>query len=480
MASSGFRDFLAASERRGLLRRVSASVDPTWEPASLAKWMFHALPMEQRFGLLFENVAGARFPLVIGALGASTDTYALALQVEPAQVNEKWLQALQNPLAPVVCDTASCQQNVLLDAEADLSSLPIPTWTPGKDAGPYITTITVNQHADTGVQNMGVYRTQLQDAHSVICNLNPGRQGHAYAQTWLERGQPAPIAWVIGAEPAVHLASVANLPPGVDEITVAGALKGSPIEMVRARTSDLLVPAHAEMIIEGEVMPGEMAVEGPFGESAGYMSEPAPKPVVRITAITHRDDAVYYGLSSQMPPSESTVLQSLSNAPVVVHMLRSRFGEKTVRDARIDLMYGGGASHIVVAMRTLQPGHARRVGRLIAENTLLKRITIVDEEIDLRDQTDLDWVMSSHFDPQRDTEVIRDIPLPMDHAVSPDAQGRKLGGKLIIDATRSLDPGPTSLPDRIIMDRARATWDAAGLPDFEVPSRLRHLLEREA
>jgi len=478
MVYGSFRDFLDAAGQRELLRRVTAPVDASWEPASLAKWMFHALPIEQRFGLLFENVTGARFPLVIGALGASVDTYALALQAEPEELNDRWLHALQNPLEPVQTDTAHCQQNVLLGPDASLTDLPIPIWTPGKDAAPYITTITITAHADTGAQNMGVYRTQVRDAQSVIANLNPGRQGHTYAQTWLEQGQPAPIAWVIGAEPAVYLASVANLPLGVDEITIAGGLKGAPIEMVRAKSSVLLVPARGEMIIEGEVIPGEMAIEGPFGESAGYMSTPAPKPVVRITAITHRDDALYYGLSSQMPPSESTVLQSLSNAPLVVYMLRTQFGEETVCDAHIDLMFGGGASHIVVAMKTLEPGHALRVGRLIAENTLLKRITIVDEDIDPRDRTDIDWVMSSHYDPQRDTEIIRDIPMPMDHAVAPNAQGRKLGGKIIIDATRSLDTGPPSLPDRAIMDKARKSWDAAGLPAFEIPSRLRHLLER--
>ncbi len=443
----------------------------------MAKWMFHALPIEQRFGLLFENVAGSRFPLVIGALGASVDTYALALQATPDALNAKWLHALQKPLEAVQANRAPCQENVLLGAEAALSDLPIPTWTPGKDAGPYITTITVTGHSETGAQNMGVYRTQVRDEHSVIANLNPGRQGHTYAQTWLERGQAAPIAWVIGAEPAVHLASVANLPLGVDEITIAGGLKGAAIETVRAKTSDLQVPAHAEMIIEGEVIPGAMEVEGPFGESAGYMSSAAPKPLVRITAITHRNDAIYYGLSSQMPPSESTVLQSLSNAPLIMHMLRTQFGEQTVCDAHIDLMYGGGASHIVVAMQTLEPGHALRVGKIIAENTLLKRITLVDEDINPRDSTDIDWVMSSHYDPQRDTTVISDIPMPMDHAVSPNAQGRKLGGKIIIDATRSLDTGPTSLPDREIMNKARASWNAAGLPEFEIPQRLRHLLD---
>ncbi len=477
MAFSNFREFLSAAEQRRLLRRVTESVDPTWEPASMAKWMFHALPMEKRFGLMFENVAGARFPLVIGALGASVDAYALALQTDPAALNDKWLHALANPNEPIRVDSAPCQENVLLAEDAVLADLPIPIWTPGKDPAPYITTITVTRHAATGAQNMGVYRTQVRDDHSVIANLNPGRQGHTYAESWLDRGQPAPIAWVVGAEPAVHLATVANLPLGVDEITIAGGLKGAPIETVRAKTSDLLVPANAEIIIEGEVMPGEMEMEGPFGECAGYMSSAAPKPVVRITAITHRDDAIYYGLSSQMPPSESTVLQSLANAPLVMHMLRNEFGEKTVCDAYIDLMFGGGAAHIVVAMKPLEPGHAMKVGRLIAENTLLKRITIVDDDVDPRDSIDLDWVMSSHYDPQRDTEIIGGIPMPMDHAVTPDVQGRKLGSKIVIDATRSLETGSTSLPSREIMAKARASWDAAGLPKFDIPRRLKYRLD---
>ncbi len=467
-----------AAEARGLLRRVTEPVDPSWEPASMAKWMFHALPMEQRFGLWFENVTGARFPLVIGALGASPRTYAFALQTQIPSLNEKWLRALSKPIEPVQVSAAPCQENVLLGKDATLSGLPIPVWTPGKDAGAYITTSTVTSHADTGTQNIGVYRTQVRDANTVIVNLNPGRQGHAYADSWLQNDQPAPIAWVVGAEPAVHLASVANLPRGMDEITLAGGLKESGVETVRAISSDLLVPAQAEIIIEGEVIPGEMQTEGPFGESAGYMSGGTPKPVARITAITHRDQAIYYGLSSQLPPSESTVMQSLTNAPVVIHMLQDSFGETSIQDAHIDLMFGGGGAHIVLAMKSLYPGHAKKVGRLIAENTSLKRITMVDEDIDPRNQTDLDWVMSSHYDPQRDTEVIEGFSMPMDHAVAANKQGKKIGSKLVIDATRSFDPGQNSLPSQVYMEKARASWEIAKLPDLDVPQRLKRRLGR--
>ena len=187
MAYSNFREFLNAAEQRQLLRRVTPSVDRTWEPASIAKWMFQALPIEARFGLLFENVAGARFPLVIGALGASVDTYALALQTEPDALNDKWLEALAAPIEPVRVDTAPCQENVLLGEDAVLADLPIPVWTPGKDAGAYITTITITQHATTGAQNMGVYRTQVRnDPPTFLLYVNDPKLAHFTYQRFLE------------------------------------------------------------------------------------------------------------------------------------------------------------------------------------------------------------------------------------------------------------------------------------------------------
>jgi 4-hydroxy-3-polyprenylbenzoate decarboxylase len=479
---SGFRGFLAAAEAAGLLRRVGGRVDPGFEPGCFVKWMYQGLPEARRFGFLFTDVAGAAMPLATAVLGASPASYALALGVGPAATNDRWEQALLAPRPVRPVGTAPCQEVVHSGAAADLSRLPIPVWTPGRDAGPYITTVTVNRGTGHGreYQNQGVYRTQVRDPRHVIVNLAPGRQGHGLASSWLDQGRPAPIAWVIGAEPAVYLAAVANLPPGVDELTVAGGLLGHPVDVVKAVTSDLLVPANAEIIIEGEVLPGQLAMEGPFGESAGYMSEPGLRPVARITAITHRRDPVYYGLASQMPPSESTTLQSLSNAALIRKLLRHDWGEPGVRDCWIDTMFGGGAAHLVVSLQTTGPGHARHVGRLLAERTPLKRITLVDADIDVGDRTDLDWVMSSHFDPARDTEIIGGFPAPMDHAVTPDADGRKLGSKLVIDATRSLATGPVSLPPAALMERARAAWDTAGLPDPGAAERLWRRLGRPA
>ncbi|MEJ0070856.1 MAG: UbiD family decarboxylase domain-containing protein [Pseudomonadota bacterium] len=143
-------------EQRGKLKRVSQTVDRSWEPAALIKWMFQALPEAARFGLRFDQVAGSTMPLVTGALGASTESFALALGIEPEAINDKLVAALTHPIAPVEVATGPCQEVVQLGDQARLGDLPIPVWTPGKDAGPYITTIVVTRDAQTGLQNMGV------------------------------------------------------------------------------------------------------------------------------------------------------------------------------------------------------------------------------------------------------------------------------------------------------------------------------------
>ena len=205
------RDFLAASEQRGTLKRVSREIDRSWEAACLAKWMYQALPVEQRFGLYFENVKGSEIPVVTGALGARPETVALALQCEVDDINDKVVDGLRNRLKPRVIASGPSQEIVRLGDDARLDALPIVTWTPGKDRGPYITTIGVTRDHDTGIRNMGVYRTLVRDARSVVINLAPGRQGARNVKTWTDHGKKAPIAWIVATEPVVHLATIANL-----------------------------------------------------------------------------------------------------------------------------------------------------------------------------------------------------------------------------------------------------------------------------
>jgi 4-hydroxy-3-polyprenylbenzoate decarboxylase len=474
------RDFLSALEQRGLLRRISRPVDRMWEPAALAKWMYQALPAEQRFGMYFENVKDSSIPIVTGALGANSAAYATALDVAEDGINDAWAKACRNPLRPTVVEEAMCQEVVITGAELRLSYLPIPVWTPGKDAAPYITTNTVTRDYDTNIQNMGVYRTMVRDETSVVPNLAPGRQGHQNMLTWTGKGTVAPIAWVIGAPPAVHLAAVANLPYGVDEIELAGGMMGAPVAMVKAKTVDLMVPADSEIIIEGEILLGETAMEGPFGEFAGYMGPVDRRPVVRITAITHRRDPVFYGYTSQMPPSESTTIQSLTNAGVMLKTLRDEMGEPSVSDVYIDLTFGGLLAHAVIAMKPGYPAHSKKVGRLVAAMWPVKRVTVVDDDIDIRDHTHVEWAMNSRYNPARDTVLIDDVyfPINMDPSVRSLTSQSTMGSKIVCDATQKVDAGTFSLPPKEIMTKALALWQEIGLPAFDIPKRARLRIDR--
>jgi 4-hydroxy-3-polyprenylbenzoate decarboxylase len=479
MPTPTFRELIATLEKKGRLKRITRPVDPAWEAGCLVKWLYQAVPDERRFGFLFENVKGSKIPLAVGLIGSSTDAYATALGVPPDEINATWVAALRKPLAPVSTATASSQEIVQRGEDARLSDLPIPVWTPGKDPGPYVTSLVITRNANTGIQNVGVYRTQVRDPHHLIVNLSPGRQGTMSAASYTDQNRPAPIAWVIGAEPALALSAVANLPYGVDECEIAGALAERPIELVKAKTIDLMVPANAEIIIEGEVLCGQMEREGPFGEFAGYMGHIGPRPLVRVTAITHRCDPIYYGFSSQMPPSESTVMQSLTNAGVILKVLRHDLGEIAVRDVFVDLTFGGLLGHGIVAMKPRYPGHGKRVGRLVADMTPLKRVTVVDDDVDIRDPSHIEWALNARFDPVKDSVIIDDVNFGnIDPSVT-QINGRPgPGSKLVIDATEKTSPGTFSLPTKDHMMRAQALWSELGLPALDVPKRLRLRLDR--
>lgn len=473
------RSLIARLERDQRLRRIAKTVDPAWEPGSLVKWMFQALPDEQRFAMLFENVAGSSMPLLIGAIGASTAHVANAIGTDAAGINRTLVAALGRAVPPVVVDDAPVQAIVKTGDAVNLGELPIPVWTPGKDAAPYITTMVVTKNAQTGARNMGIYRTQVVDGRHVLVNLSPNRQGTRNVQTFREAGRKAPIAWVIGAPPAVYIGAVANLPYGRDEMDLAGVLQGAPVRLVKARTQDLLVPADAEIVIEGEIAHGEDAVEGPFGEFAGFMSHQVRRPVVNITAITHRQNPIFVGLASQMPPSESTIMQSLTNGAVLLKMLRDDVGDPNVVDVYVDPTYGGVLAHAIVAIKTNYPGHGRRIGRLVADLTGFKRVTVVDDEIDIRDPDHVDWALNARYNPATDTEIVDNVFYFMDPALPrAESRARAMGSKLIIDATTKYDPGTFSLPPRETMERALDVWKEIGLPEFTIPPRVRSRIER--
>jgi 2,5-furandicarboxylate decarboxylase 1 len=463
----------------GSLRRIEREVDPSWEPACLAKWMFQNFPDASRFGFLFEQVKGSRIPLAFGVIGASRQHYARAIGGAANEINPRIVAALRSPVAPVVVERAVVHDVVLEGDNADIGLLPVPVWTPGKDIGPYITATVTTRNAQSSSQNIGIYRTQVSGPRDLTVNLSPGRQGTANVASFTERALPAPIAWIIGPDPAVTVASVANLPPGRSEFEFAGGLGSAPVELVRARTVDLLVPANAEIVIEAIIEPDRTGLEGPFGEFAGYMGPTGPRPIARVTAITHRSNPVYHAFSSQMPPSESTILQGLTNAGYLLKVLQDDIGESSVRDIVIDETFGGLLGHAIVAMKTRYPAHGKKIGRIIADISPLKRVTVVDTDIDIRDPSHVDWALNVRFNPVRDAVIIDDVQFGNIDPSVEHLNGRpQRGSKIVIDATEKTSLGTYSLPSKDYMDRALEIWRELELPEFEISRRMILNLER--
>lgn len=472
MAYQDLREYLGVLEAHGKLRHVKNEVDPSTELAPMARWVYQGFPEESRFGLLFENVKGSTMPVATALLGASREVYALALGTTPDKIHDVWLQGLRNPLPPRAVHSGPVQEIVIAGNDVDLSSLPVPTWTPGKDRRPCIPACVITKDHDTDVQNMGTYRCQVQSKNQITLNTVPGRQAFLNYQSYALKGKTAPVAVAIGCEPAVHLATSGALPKGVDEMDVAGGLKGSPIETVQGKFVDLQVPAYAEIIIEGELHPTGRMTEDPFGEVAGYMGPGGPKPYFEVVGITHRTNPIFYGYISQMPPNESTMIQGQANECIVHKMLADEFGQPTVIDTAMNQFHGGSLGHLVVQMKPMNPGHAKKVGRIVCDVTGIKQVTVVDTDVDIRYQHHLDWVMNSRVDPARDVVIIHDIFQPLDPCAS-----RGMSSKLVIDATHKGTFPDISLPPREILLKAHESWHKADLPAFNLPNRVERVLD---
>jgi len=476
MGYKDMREYIKVLEANGKLYRVIRTVDKSWEISCMARWVYQGFSEERRFALLFEDVKDSFMPVATGLIGASREVYALAIGTTPDRIHDIWLRALSNPIAPKVVPSGPVQEVVIPKDQIDLTYLPVPIWTPIKDRKTCITNCVITRDGDSGVQNIATYRCQIQSKNKITVNTAPGRQAYQNFQTYASKGAPAPLALAIGCDPSVHVAATAAVPRGLDEIDIAGALKGEPVEVVRGKTVDLFVPAHAEVVVEGFVHPTERMMEESFGEFAGYMGPEAEKVFFEVTAITHRRNPIYYGYSSQYPPSESTTLQGNGNECIIHWQLATRFGEKTVADVAMDQTHGGQMGHAIVQMTPLYPGHARKVGRLTAEIMKVKTVTVVDESIDIRHRQSLDMIWNSLVNPAEDVEIFKS-PSPRGMDPSRDSQG--MGGRMIIDATHKSGHtySDVSLPPKECLWKAYESWQAAGLPAFEIPDRVERALD---
>jgi 4-hydroxy-3-polyprenylbenzoate decarboxylase len=488
MMGRDFQTFLKQLESAGELKRVGVEVDPFLEAGAIADRV-SSQPAGGP-GLLFERVKGAGMPVAMNVFG-SLRRMALALGVdqEPRGLDavadriEKLIQeALPKPgsgfldkLAklPMLAEVSAwmprtvrkglCQEVVLKGEDARLSLLPVLTTWP-EDGGPFITLGLSHTRFKSGHRNMGLYRLQVYDDHTLGFHTQLHHDG-ARARHGYGDGERMPVAVSFGGDPALTYAATAPLPPFLSEIMFTGFLRGQGVEMVRCVTHDLEVPADSEIVIEGWVDPGERRREGPFGDHTGYYSLADDYPVLHVEAITHRKNPVYPATLVGRPPQEDAYL-GLATERIFLPLLRMVLPE--VVDMHLPPA-GGFHNLVIVAIRKSYPGHAQKVMNAIwgtGQMMFSKAIVVVDEDIDPHDGQEVLFRITSNVDPRRDllfTEGPLDV---LDHSADRFAFGSKVG----IDATRKsaqLDGFPREWPRDLrfpeeILERVTGRWKEYG------------------
>jgi 2,5-furandicarboxylate decarboxylase 1 len=362
--------------------------------------------------LMFHET-GTDFPLVAGLYG-NRRRALIAFEATDDTIHERVTKAIASPIAPIdFKGKPPCQEVVLRGDDVDLKKLPVPIYSP-KDGGPYITAgIVVSQDPATGTPDIGNYRFQLHESRVLgVFSASNHRFGKNIA-TALEMKVPMHGAIVIGTDPMTMFSCQVQSGDASNDWYVAGGLRGAPVELVPAVTNPLKVPAYAEFIIEFVVDHDDQRVEGPLGEYTGYYTPASPKPTAKVTAITHRTNAIFQGLLTGKPITENHVLKQIPFEASVLRQLQSQF--PTITDISITSS-GGVQTYVVLAMKPRYEGEARHaILAAMAGNLHPKWVIVVDPDIDIRRSSEVEWAQSFRVKPHQDVFVVdRTAMAPLD------------------------------------------------------------------
>jgi 4-hydroxy-3-polyprenylbenzoate decarboxylase len=457
MAADDLRSWIDQLRRERELVEIDAEVDPYLEVTEIVdRTVKSGGP-----ALLFRNPKGSDYPLLINQFGTerrmclafdepTLDAVARkledVLEMQPPQgLVEKVkglgkLKRLADSM-PKVVGRAACQEVVV---DPDLDRLPIQHCWPG-DPAPFITLpAVITKDPRTGVRNVGMYRMQKIDSRTTFMHWQIHKDG---AADWRGMGDRLDVAVALGCDPVTTYAASAPLPKHIDEFMLAGFLRGDAVELVKAKTVDLEVPANAEIVLEGYVEKGELGTEGPFGDHTGYYSPAEPFPIFHLTGMTMRRDAVYPSIVVGPPPAEDAWLGKATER-IFLPAVRMTVPEIVDYDLPV-----AGAFHncVIVSIRKAFPGHAKKVMHAmwgLGMLSLSKSVVVVDEFVDVHDYERVFFHVCANVDPKRDV-LLSEGPLDqLDHAASMYCYGGKLG----IDATHKwTNEGARDWPDRIEM-----------------------------
>ncbi len=478
------RDHIRNLADAGLLVVVDEPVNKDTVMHPLVRWQYRGgIPEVDRRAFLFTRPTDGKGKAYDGAvlvagLAGSRDIYRIGFGADPGAIGSIWLKALNAPIPPSLVERAPCHDIVLIGDDLDrpgfgLDSLPVPISTPGWDNAPYLTAgHYITMDPDTGIQNLGNYRGQIKGPRQLGMNpsveIRPGILVHWEKRK--ARGERLPCAVIVGCPPAVSYTAVQKMPESLDELWVAGGLTGSAIEVVRAKTVDLLVPAQAEIVIEGYIETAFLEPEAPFGESHGYVNLQEYNAFMEVTAITRRQHPILTSFISQVTPSQSSVIRRAAMEPVMLNHLRSAMGISGVRRVHMHEPLTSVIALIAIqfAKGTLETEIWRALyGASSMHRYAGKWIIAVDEDIDPENADALFWAMCYRSQPQNDLKVL-DKKDP-GHGPRSSLQSGDSGSVLINATMRGSFP-PIALPRREFMEEAQQLWNRLGLQTLKPES----------
>jgi UbiD family decarboxylase len=391
------RSFLDIVKRRKAdeLVIVSREVDPAYEITALVVKLEREA--RRRPVVLFERVKGTRFP-VLTNLHASRSRLAAAMSCPPDQMLPTYLRAMERPIAPRIVDTGPVKEVVLTGDRIDLHQLPQVIHHEG-DAGAYLTAaISFARDPASDTWNCAYNRLMIKGRDTTSIHLTLGKHLWEFHRIAEARGEALPVAFAIGVHPAIALGALAIGSIDEDERAIMGALLGEPLELVRAETSDVLVPAHAEMVIEGEILPTARTPEGPFGEFTGYSLGERSREILRVAAITHRRDAMFQDITVAHLDH-----MLLSTVPMEANLYRAvRAMVPSLRAVRVP-----GPFTCFVSIEQRLPGQAKNaIMAVLGADLYMKRVVVVDHDVDVFDDRQINWALATRCQPDRDIVTI--------------------------------------------------------------------------
>lgn len=453
-----FRAFVNELERIGELVKIDEEIDRDEEAGAI---MCYGNEKELK-GQWFTNIKGAmRGSSLLGGIYSTRARMAVAFGLPAdasfSEITDLYAENVTKRIKPVIVESGSCQENVVLGDDIDLFKLPIVQLHP-QDGAPYIGTLNVGvcKDLDSDWVNWGMYRGMVQSKNSTGLWLGPLNQGGQILKKYTDNNQVMEYAMFFGGDPMHNIIASSGIPPGVSEVEVVGGMRGAPVKLVKCKTVDLYVPENAEIVLEGRVTPGDLHPEGPFGEYPGYVTPGTnDRPVFRLTALTYRNDPLFPATCMGIGADEGSMLWSVEVAASVKEALRIK-GVPVVDVAVPEI---SSCHAVVVSTKTPTFGLPQLISNVVwtdRNGRYFPYVIVVDEDINVWNFNEVFHAICTKCNPAKDIHIWRGAPAPI---LTPYASGHPLAelaggetGNVLFDATFPVNWGPEKRPHRMAFD----------------------------